>query len=162
MGLSGVRAEWRYAVGEGVKGGGDADRPLASVAPPGEWEYGTLIMGGRGDKGTCFGVPFRRSSLLEKGKPLLHYRQTGAKAIPKDVPAGPFRQMDCRGRPAVCRRCGRGAQNVVAERFSGTNAGVIPASLGVTHQCRGSGRALPRRTARRSRQMASPVRNGVS
>ena len=24
---------------------GDADRPLASVAPPGGWEYGTLIMG---------------------------------------------------------------------------------------------------------------------
>ena len=87
--------------------------------------------GGRGDKGTCFGVPFRWSSLLEKGKPLLHYRQTGAKAIPKDVPAGPFRQVDCRGRPAVCRRCGRGAQNVVAERFSGTNGGGNPASLGV-------------------------------
>ena len=47
-------------------------------------------------------------------------------------------------------------------RFSGTNAGVIPASLGVTHHCLGSGRALPRRVARRSRQMASPVRNGVS
>ena len=45
MGLSGVRAEWRYAVGEGVKGGDDADRPLASVAPPGGWEYGALIMG---------------------------------------------------------------------------------------------------------------------
>ena len=44
MGLFGVRAEWRYAVGEGVKGGGDADRPLASVAPPGGWEYGALIM----------------------------------------------------------------------------------------------------------------------
>ena len=24
---------------------GDADRPLASVAPPGGWEYGALIMG---------------------------------------------------------------------------------------------------------------------
>ena len=36
-----------------------------------------------------------------------------------------------------------------------------PASLGVTHHYLGSGRALSRRVARRSRQMASPVRNGV-
>ena len=46
-------------------------------------------------------------------------------------------------------------------RFSGTNGGGNPASLGVTHHYLGSGRALPRRVARRSRQMASPVRNGV-
>ena len=118
--------------------------------------------GGRGDKGTCFGVPFRRSSLLKKGKPLLHYRQTGAKAIPKDVPAGPFRQMDCRGRPAVCRRCGRGAQNVVAERFSGTNGGGNPSVVRCYATLWWLGACIPRRVARRSRQMASPVRKGVS
>ena len=55
-----------------------------------------------------------------------------------------------------------GARDVVAERFSGTNGGGNPASLGVTHHYLGSGHALPKRVARRSRQMASPVRNGVS
>ena len=37
----------------------------------------------RGNKARVLVSLFQRSSLLQKGKPLLHHRQKGAKAIPK-------------------------------------------------------------------------------
>ena len=112
---------------------------------------------GTWEQGACFGVPFRWSSLLKKGKPLLHYRQKGAKAIPNmRQPALSPSGLTWDYRPF--------AEGVAAahgmswwRRFSGINGGSSPASLGVTHHCRGSGRALPSRVACRLRQMASPL-----
>ena len=120
-----------------------ARRPLASAAPPGGLGIRCPDYGGCGDKGTCFGVPFWRSSLLEKEGPCAlssGSRQGDPEDAPTDWDYRPFAEgVAAAYGMSWCRR------------FSGTNGGGNPASLGVTHHYLGSGRALPRRVARRSR-----------
>ena len=109
-----------------------------------------------------FWCPVSAVQPTEKRKVHARGRQAVVKVIPKDVPAGPFRQVDCRGRPAVCRRCGRGAQNVVVAEVLGNQRRRNPSVVRCYAALCWLGACTPRRVARRSPQMALPVRNGVS
>ena len=119
-----------------------------------DWEYGALITGDAETRVRVLVSRFGGPAYWKREGPCAlssGSRQGDPEDAPTDWDYRPFAEgVAAAYGMSWCRR------------FSGTNGGGNPASLGVTHHYLGSGRALPRRVARWSRQMASPVRNGVS
>ena len=109
-----------------------------------------------------FWCPVSVVQATEKGKAPIAPPSDRGQGDPEGVPAGPFCQVDCLGLSAVCGRRSRGARDVMVAEVLGNQCRQQPSVVRCYAALWWLGACMPRRVARQSRQMASPVRNGVS